>query len=88
MSQYLIVTVIAYLTGRRPGPLLAPSALVAADEAAEEEEQDEEDDGEQHARDDPDLLREGVVHRQHHLLHGQLQAEIIHYCLVSKCLDK
>ena len=63
-----------YLTGVGPRPLLAPSPLVAADEAAEEEEQNEEDDGEQHAGDDADLLREGVVHRQHHLLHVQLQA--------------
>ena len=73
-----MITVIAYLTGWRPGPLLAHpvAALVAADEAAEEEEQDEEDDGEQHAGDDPDLLREGVVHRQHHLLHVELQTAI------------
>ena len=81
MSSYIIITLsdyhcIAHLTGRRPGPLLAPSPLVAADEAAEEEEQDEEDDGQQHARDDPDLLSQGVVHRQHNLLHVKLQAAI------------
>ncbi len=76
----LLYTAIAFhpepsipLVSGPPSPS-PPGASLDDHEAAEDDEEDEEDEGEQHPRNDADLLRQRVVHRQHQLLHAQLEA--------------
>lgn len=49
------------------------STTLATDKDAEDEEQNQEDDSQQHPRDNPDFLGQGVVHRQNDLVDLELE---------------